>query len=209
MAPYEAARLLRYIAWALAYAHARGVVHRDIKPENILIDRESRRPLVADFGIAQVSRIPGSTLAGEIVGTPEFMSPEQCAGDNIDGRSDLYSLGIIGYYVLTGAVPFSGPDIRSILTRHIATEPRPLRELRPRPPAPPRRRPSAAAWPRSARPASTTPRRSRRRSKNRWTRRAWSRCRYAPISAAFVDPSGRCSCWRASPARRRSASARW
>ncbi|MBP2648418.1 MAG: protein kinase [Gemmatimonadetes bacterium] len=130
MAPEEAARLLRSIAWALAYAHARGVVHRDIKPENILIDRESRRPLVADFGIAQVSRIPGGTMAGEIVGTPEFMSPEQCAGDDVDGRSDIYSLGIIGYYVLTGTVPFTGPDIRSILTRHIATEPRPLTELR-------------------------------------------------------------------------------
>jgi len=71
LAPDEATRLLRSIAWALAYAHARGVVHRDIKPENILIDRESRRPLVADFGIAQVSRVPGSTLTGEIVGTPE------------------------------------------------------------------------------------------------------------------------------------------
>jgi serine/threonine-protein kinase len=130
MAPDEAARLLRSIAWALAYAHARGVVHRDIKPDNILIDRESRRPLVADFGIAQVSRIPGSTMAGEIVGTPEFMSPEQCAGDNIDARSDLYSLGIIGYYVLTGTMPFAGPDIRSILTRQMTVEPRPLRQIR-------------------------------------------------------------------------------
>ena len=129
MAPDEVAGLMRSISWALAYAHARGVVHRDIKPENILIERDSRRPLVADFGIAQVSRVPGSTLAGEIVGTPEFMSPEQCAGDDIDGRSDLYSLGILGYHLLTGAVPFSG-DIRSILTRHMTAEPRPLRELR-------------------------------------------------------------------------------
>ncbi len=130
MAPDEAATLLRSISWALAYAHARGVVHRDIKPDNILIDRESRRPLVADFGIAQVSRIPGSTMAGEVVGTPEFMSPEQCAGDDIDRRSDLYSLGIIGYYVLTGILPFTGPDIRSILTRQMATAPRPLHEHR-------------------------------------------------------------------------------
>ena len=130
LAPDEATRLLRSIAWALAYAHARGVVHRDIKPENILIDRESRRPLVADFGIAQVSRVPGSTLTGEIVGTPEFMSPEQCAGDTIDGRSDLYSLGIIGYYALTGALPFTGPDVRAILAHQIATEPRPLRDVR-------------------------------------------------------------------------------
>ncbi len=130
MAPDEAARVLRAITWALAYAHARGVVHRDIKPENILIDRESRRPLVADFGIAQVSQVPGSTLTGEIVGTPAFMSPEQCAGDDLDCRSDLYSLGIIGYYLLTGALPFTGPDIRSILAQQIATEPRPLRDVR-------------------------------------------------------------------------------
>lgn len=131
----EAARMLRSIAWALGYAHARGVVHRDIKPENILIDRESRRPMVADFGIAQVSRVPRMTMAGEIVGTPEFMSPEQCAGDHIDGRSDIYSLGIIGYCVLTGSVPFTGPDIRSILTRHMSVEPRPLHEVRPDLPA--------------------------------------------------------------------------
>ena len=130
LAPDEAARLLHSISWALGYAHARGVVHRDIKPENILIERDTRRPLVADFGIAQVSRIPGSTMAGEVLGTPEFMSPEQCAGDDIDGRSDLYSLGILGYHILTGAVPFGGPDIRSILTRHMTTEPRPLHEVR-------------------------------------------------------------------------------
>ena len=123
----EGARVLREVAWALAYAHAQGLVHRDVKPDNILLETASGRVLVADFGIAAAA---GDVSADGVSGTPEFMSPEQCAGDDIDRRSDLYSLGIIGYYVLTGVLPFTGPDIRSILTRQMATAPRPLHEHR-------------------------------------------------------------------------------
>src|SRR3954451_7429110 len=105
-------RVLRDIADALAYAHARGVVRRDIKPDNILIDRASGRPLVTDFGIARAAagetRI---TATGVAVGTPAYMSPEQAVGEReIDGRSDLYSLGVVGYQMLTGETPFKASN---------------------------------------------------------------------------------------------------
>jgi serine/threonine-protein kinase len=97
LTPAVAARLLREVAWALAYAHGRGVVHRDVKPDNILIERETGRALVTDFGIAQVATIAALgnaagdavTEPGQIMGTAHFMSPEQAANDPIDGRSDL------------------------------------------------------------------------------------------------------------------------
>jgi len=101
-------RLLREVGWALAYSHGQGVVHRDIKPANILIERETERAMVTDFGIARLAQAEGMTSAGELLGTPEYMSPEQAAGEAVDGRSDLYSLGIVGYFALTGQLPFSG-----------------------------------------------------------------------------------------------------
>src|SRR5207245_2571434 len=104
----EAARILREVAWALAYAHAQGVVHRDVKPENILLEQGTGRALVADFGIARLAQASGGTGVGEVLGTPDFMSPEQASGEAVDGRSDLYSLGVVGYYVLSGKLPFEG-----------------------------------------------------------------------------------------------------
>jgi serine/threonine-protein kinase len=121
--PSEAARVLRDVAWALAYAHGQGVVHRDVKPDNILIE-STGRVLVADFGIAGVVAGAGGLAAGEVIGTPEFMSPEQALGEAIDARSDLYSLGIVGYFVLSGSLPFEGGKATEVLAKQV-TEPAP------------------------------------------------------------------------------------
>ena len=115
----EVTRILREVAWALAYAHAQGVVHRDVKPANILLERGTQRALVADFGIARVTRTTGETAVGELLGTPEFMSPEQASGEALDGRSDLYALGVVGYYALTGALPFSASSAQAVLAQHL------------------------------------------------------------------------------------------
>ena len=107
----DAVRLLREVAWGLSYAHGRGIIHRDVKPDNILIERATGRALVTDFGIARSSAAAGLTAVGEVVGTPQFMSPEQAAGDTLDGRSDLYSLGVVAWYALTGKPPFEATQL--------------------------------------------------------------------------------------------------
>ncbi len=119
----ETARLLQDAGYALAYAHGRGVVHRDIKPENVMIERATGRALVMDFGIARTIQAPeaaaGLTRVGEVVGTPEYMSPEQATGDVVDGRSDLYSLGLTAYYALTGTVAMASATVGKVLARQI------------------------------------------------------------------------------------------
>ncbi len=124
LAPSEAARVLRDVAWALAYAHGQGVIHRDVKPDNILLEQESGRVLVADFGIAGVVAGAGALVAGEVVGTPEFMSPEQALGEAVDARSDLYSLGVVGYFALSGTLPFEAEKATEVLAKQV-TEPAP------------------------------------------------------------------------------------
>ncbi len=128
-------RILREVADALAYAHSRGVIHRDIKPDNILLDRESGRAMVTDFGIARAVQEGGDsrlTATGVAIGTPAYMSPEQAAGDReIDGRSDLYSLGIVAYQMLAGQLPFQAASTPSMLMKHISELPRPVAQLRP------------------------------------------------------------------------------
>jgi len=117
----ETRRVLRDVADALAYAHERGVIHRDIKPDNILIDGQSGRPMVTDFGIARAVTEGDSrlTATGIAIGTPTYMSPEQAAGERtIDGRSDLYSLGVLGYQMLTGEPPFTANSTPAILVKH-------------------------------------------------------------------------------------------
>jgi serine/threonine-protein kinase len=130
-------RVLRDVADALAYAHARGVVHRDIKPDNILIDRASGRPLVTDFGIARAAASDTRlTVTGVAVGTPAYMSPEQALGEReIDGRSDLYSLAVVGYHMLVGDTPFKAANTPAMLVKHVSERPRPVRERRPEVPA--------------------------------------------------------------------------
>jgi len=125
--PVDAARMLREVAWALAYAHRQAVVHRDIKPDNILIEKGSGRALVADFGIARLVAAPrgGDSGEGRLVGTPEYMSPEQALGEPVDGRSDLYSLGVVGYYALSGRLPFTGTTT-ALIGQQINQPPPPL-----------------------------------------------------------------------------------
>jgi len=127
----EVVRVLREVAWALAYAHARSIVHRDIKPDNILLERATGRAVVSDFGIARAEFNPALTQDGLVLGTVHFMSPEQATGDAIDGRSDLYALGCIGFLALAGRLPFEGTTPQSILVAHATKEPPPLRTVAP------------------------------------------------------------------------------
>jgi len=130
----ETRRVLREVADALAYAHDRGVVHRDIKPDNILLEQATGRPLVTDFGIARAMDSEGDsrlTATGMAIGTPAYMSPEQAAGEReIDGRSDLYSLGILGYQMLTGEPPFVASSTPAMLVKHISERPIPVEQRR-------------------------------------------------------------------------------
>ncbi|MBA3557242.1 MAG: protein kinase [Gemmatimonadaceae bacterium] len=133
----ETRRILRDVADALAYAHSRGVVHRDIKPDNILLDRHGGRPMVTDFGIARAAEADSRlTVTGVAVGTPAYMSPEQATGEReLDGRSDIYSLGIVAYHMLAGETPFKASNTPAMLMKHLSERPRPMREHRPEIPA--------------------------------------------------------------------------
>ncbi|MDQ3996207.1 MAG: serine/threonine protein kinase, partial [Gemmatimonadota bacterium] len=130
----ETRRIVREVADALAYAHERGVVHRDIKPDNIILDAESGRSMVTDFGIARAITEGGDsrlTATGMALGTPAYMSPEQAAGERqIDGRSDLYSLGIVAYQMLCGEPPFTATSTPAMLVKHISERPTPIEQRR-------------------------------------------------------------------------------
>lgn len=120
----EASAIVRQVALGLAYAHDRGVVHRDIKPDNILLDRNGRA-VVTDFGAAHINTSE-LTRTGEVIGTPHYMSPEQVLGDPVDGRSDLFSLGVVFYLLLTGRRPFKGDTVSSVCYHIIHSAPEPV-----------------------------------------------------------------------------------
>jgi eukaryotic-like serine/threonine-protein kinase len=132
----ETRRILKEVAEALAYAHERGVVHRDIKPDNILLCADDEgRVMVTDFGIARaVSEGSDSrlTATGMAIGTPAYMSPEQSMGErDIDGRADLYALGVVGYQMLAGELPFNAPSTPALLVKQISERPTPVDVHRP------------------------------------------------------------------------------
>jgi hypothetical protein len=131
MAPTEASTMLAEIADALSYAHCHGIIHRDIKPDNILIDAESGSPRLTDFGISKAIISDSQlTTEGQLVGTPTYMSPEQALGRiDIDPRSDLYSLGIVGYQMLSGCLPFAAATPMEELTQRLTKEAQPLRTI--------------------------------------------------------------------------------
>ena len=124
--------ILRQVAEALEAAHQAGVVHRDLKPDNIHIGRTpsgADSVTVLDFGLAKVAGASRLTRAGMVFGTPHYMSPEQAAGEPTDHRADIYSLGIVGYQMLTGRVPFEADSFMGVLTKHIYVAPTPPSEV--------------------------------------------------------------------------------
>ena len=132
----ELMRIVQEVAWALAHAHAQGVVHRDIKPDNILLERDGGRALVTDFGIAHVGDVHQTPAAARVVGTPQYMSPEQAAGEPADARGDLYALGVTAFFAATGRLPFEGRTAAALLVQHVTAPAPPL--LPSRPALPPR-----------------------------------------------------------------------
>jgi hypothetical protein len=117
--PARILAIIRALASALGYAHEQGIVHRDVKPENVLFDKQDR-PLLADFGIAlSDTHQPRVTREGATIGSSGYMSPEQARSQPLDGRSDIYSLGVLCYELLTGEMPFRGPDTLSVALAHI------------------------------------------------------------------------------------------
>ena len=121
--PSDATRVMREVAWALAYAHGRGIVHRDVKPDNILLEAGTGRALVTDFGIAHGGDALTATDPGKIMGTAYFMSPEQAAGERLDGRSDIYALGVVGYLAVSGRLPFEASNLPARLVRAATEDP--------------------------------------------------------------------------------------
>jgi tetratricopeptide (TPR) repeat protein len=130
--------LLSQVADALDHAHRQGVVHRDIKPDNILLDDGTGRAMLTDFGIARADTMSSGTnltQVGSVMGTPHFMSPEQATAEpTIDGRSDLYSVGVVGYQMLSGQLPFNGSSFRELLMQHVSATPKPLSVIAPQVP---------------------------------------------------------------------------
>jgi serine/threonine protein kinase len=106
-------------------------VHRDVKPDNILLERDSGRALVTDFGIAGASSSPSTADKQYVRGTVHYLSPEQASGEPVDGRSDIYSLGVVGYLALTGQLPFDGDTAASVMVAHLSKRAAPISRIAP------------------------------------------------------------------------------
>src|ERR1039457_576613 len=133
LSPPDAIDIVVQILLAVRFAHRRGIIHRDIKPHNVILDEEGRAK-VTDFGIARAGA-SDMTLTGSIMGTAQYLSPEQAPGHTVSGRSDLYAVGIILYELLTGTVPFDGETAVAIAFKQVSAEPRPPSESQPGVPA--------------------------------------------------------------------------
>ncbi len=131
--PARVASIAREVADALDHAHRHSVIHRDIKPDNILLDA-SGHAVVTDFGISRAAQAARLTQEGMVVGTPQYMSPEQAAGEEIDGRSDVYALGIVMFEMLTGQPPFGGKTAAQVLAKHLSQKPAELSQASPETP---------------------------------------------------------------------------
>jgi serine/threonine-protein kinase len=136
MPPATALEIMRQACGALEEAHRQNIVHRDIKPDNIMIKQTAAGPQVKvlDFGIAKLRDLTGTdslTQMGSVIGTPHYMSPEQCLGEELDGRSDIYSLGVVLYEMLSGVAPFNGNTSREIISKQISAAPAPIRSIKP------------------------------------------------------------------------------
>src|SRR5215470_2036161 len=128
--PEEAAKVILQICRALEAAHSEGVIHRDLKPQNIMLDAKGR-VYVMDFGIARSAYLPGMTQTGALIGTPEYMSPEQARGEKLTEHSDLFSLGVILYELLTGQSPYPGDAPLATLWKRLQEKPKPPIEVEP------------------------------------------------------------------------------
>ena len=123
-------QILQQVGAGLGYAHKRGIIHRDVKPANVMVDTEGWA-VVTDFGIAKVTETKGLTMTGATVGTPSYMSPEQCAAKELTGASDQYSLGVMAYEMLAGKLPFNADSIMAIMYSHFNDPPPPIDQVRP------------------------------------------------------------------------------
>lgn len=136
MAPEQAVPIIIQLCRGLQHAHDAGILHRDLKPENIMLvpDRGVERAVVMDFGLAKESLMGGDTgrltATGIVLGTPEFMSPEQIRGKQIDQRSDIYAVGVLAFELLTGTLPFEGKNAQETMLNHLQGRPRRLRHIR-------------------------------------------------------------------------------
>lgn len=132
MPPKETQRILIELCDCLAATHREGIVHRDIKPDNIILEGYFKSALLMDFGIAKSIEDFTATVSGIMVGTPTYMSPEQASGDEtLDHRSDIYSVGVLGYHMLTGRPPFVGSTSHAVISGHVTEPPVPIRRLNP------------------------------------------------------------------------------